>query len=264
MGSVLNRLVFEPPEAEYTPKLLTHGIWVRSKKGGYDIPVLRFQRPNSKFILIYSHGNAEDLGSICDWCEYLSKQLGVDVYSYDYCGYGCHKPEDHTLPTEDNVLDDANSLVKYVQSHRRDDQKIVVWGRSLGSAPAIATASGDPTIDGLIVESGFLTCVKTRFSLWNSSLDMFRNEDWIVKCVQPVLVMHGEQDTIVPIWHGKRLHELAPRPWNKGRWFLNGSHNNLDTSFRGDVIRTVKEYMLDLNADDRTDSFRRGFNAPSL
>ena len=38
--------------------------------------------------LLYSHANAEDLGSIYPWCKFLSKMLQVNLFAYDYSGYG--------------------------------------------------------------------------------------------------------------------------------------------------------------------------------
>jgi hypothetical protein len=38
--------------------------------------------------LLYSHANAEDLGNIYPWCKFLSKMLGVNIFAYDYTGYG--------------------------------------------------------------------------------------------------------------------------------------------------------------------------------
>ena len=38
--------------------------------------------------ILYSHANAEDLGNIYPWCKFLSKMLGVNVFAYDYTGYG--------------------------------------------------------------------------------------------------------------------------------------------------------------------------------
>lgn len=38
--------------------------------------------------ILYSHANAEDLGSIYPWCKFLSKMLRVNLFAYDYTGYG--------------------------------------------------------------------------------------------------------------------------------------------------------------------------------
>lgn len=45
-------------------------------------------KPDEGITLLYSHANAEDLGSIYPWCKFLSKMLRVNLFAYDYTGYG--------------------------------------------------------------------------------------------------------------------------------------------------------------------------------
>ena len=81
-----------------------------------------------------------------------------------------------------------------------------------------------PVVGGLVLESPFLTAfrVLTRIPLF--PFDRFRNVDKIGRVRCPVLVMHGEADEIVPLWHGRQLFERAPGP----KMFLAvpGAHHN--------------------------------------
>ena len=56
------------------------------------------------------------------------------------------------------------------------------------------------------------------------AFDKFRNVDKIGRVRCPVLIMHGEADEIVPLWHGRRLFERAPEP----KMFVSvpGAHHN--------------------------------------
>jgi abhydrolase domain-containing protein 17 len=45
-------------------------------------------QPEAGITILYSHANAEDLGSIYPWCKFLSKMLQVNLFAYDYSGYG--------------------------------------------------------------------------------------------------------------------------------------------------------------------------------
>jgi len=65
---------------------------------------------------------------------------------------------------------------------------------------------------GLIVESGFVTAFRVMTRLPLLPFDKFRNIDKIGQVRCPVLVMHGEADEIVPLWHGQRLFQAAPSP----------------------------------------------------
>ena len=65
-------------------------------------------------IVFYSHGNAEDLHTVLDYLQDISKELCVEVISYDYAGYGLHKTLDDVKPSEENVYADANTVFAYV------------------------------------------------------------------------------------------------------------------------------------------------------
>src|SRR6267142_1181239 len=88
---------------------------------------------------------------------------------------------------------------------------------------AVDLASRRP-LAGLIVESGFVTAFRVMTRLPLLPFDKFRNIDKIghVRC--PVLVMHGEADEIVPLWHGQRLFQAAPPP--KRLLAVAGAHHN--------------------------------------
>lgn len=108
MGDTVSSLLFQPPPPT---KLKEHKIiWLESDRGsripgfyiGYSgvddkarsmtIDEVRRSNPEEGITLLYSHANAEDLGSIYPWCKFLSKMLQVNLFAYDYTGYGmAHK-----------------------------------------------------------------------------------------------------------------------------------------------------------------------------
>ena len=63
-----------------TPKELEMSVAMATRSGGG----LGHGAPT----ILYSHANAEDLGNIYPWCKFLSKMLGVNIFAYDYTGYG--------------------------------------------------------------------------------------------------------------------------------------------------------------------------------
>jgi hypothetical protein len=106
MGDTISTLLFQPP----TPsKLKEHKIvWLKTRRGkrvpGFYISYrrqagvescrsltadeIKDSQPEEGITLLYSHANAEDLGSIYPWCKFLSKMLQVNLFAYDYAGYG--------------------------------------------------------------------------------------------------------------------------------------------------------------------------------
>jgi abhydrolase domain-containing protein 17 len=106
MGDTVSTLLFQPPSPS---KLKEHKIvWLNTSRGsripGFYISYrrqggiescrslhaeeIRDSQPELGITLLYSHANAEDLGSIYPWCKFLSKMLQVNLFAYDYSGYG--------------------------------------------------------------------------------------------------------------------------------------------------------------------------------
>ena len=106
MGDTVSSLLFQPPPPS---KLKEHKIvWLDTSRGtripGFYISYRRQggvescrslsaheipdSNPHEGITLLYSHANAEDLGSIYPWCKFLSKMLQVNLFAYDYTGYG--------------------------------------------------------------------------------------------------------------------------------------------------------------------------------
>lgn len=106
MGDTVSTLLFQPPP----PTKLKENkiIWLKTSRGkkipGFyihysndggeemsrSLTVKELQATNTQegITILYSHANAEDLGSIYPWCKFLSKMLRVNLFAYDYTGYG--------------------------------------------------------------------------------------------------------------------------------------------------------------------------------
>ena len=106
MGDAVSTLLFQPPPPS---KLKQNKIVWLDTKLGTRIPAfyisyrrqggvescrsltaeeIRDSSPQEGITILYSHANAEDLGSIYPWCKFLSKMLHVNLFAYDYTGYG--------------------------------------------------------------------------------------------------------------------------------------------------------------------------------
>jgi abhydrolase domain-containing protein 17 len=103
--------------------------------------------------------------------------------------------------------------------------RLVLYGRSLGSGPATDLAARLPS-GGLVLESAFTSAfvVMTRVPLL--PFDRFPNLRLIRQVRVPVLVMHGTDDTTIPVSHGRRLYEAASEP-KQALWVEGADHNDL-------------------------------------
>jgi hypothetical protein len=84
MGPVVSSLVFQPPMITYMHT--AKHFWLKNRYE-QQIPAFFIDR-SSPVTILFSHGNAEDLGMIHDWFYDFSRNLNVNVLAYDYCGYG--------------------------------------------------------------------------------------------------------------------------------------------------------------------------------
>ena len=97
--------------------------------------------------------------------------------------------------------------------------RVVSYGLSLGSAPAIALAASNPGLRALIVESGFANgqaMLETADPLgfpvtWLVRQPML-NTTKIATVTAPVLIMHGDADVQIPVQQGRDLYAAAHDP----------------------------------------------------
>ncbi|MGD9814170.1 MAG: alpha/beta hydrolase [Hyphomonadaceae bacterium] len=119
-------------------------------------------------------------------------------------------------PSERGLHLDAQAGYAWLRAHNYQPRDIVIHGFSLGSSVALKLASERPA-RALILEAP-LTGVDDFAAAHFSPLarffltDTFRSRDWIGDVRMPVLIVHGDRDTVVPFAHGQRLFALARAP----------------------------------------------------
>lgn len=175
--------------------------------------------PPTPFIILYNHGNAEDLGVCYPILKWLAYALGVDVIGYDYRGYGysgSHTgPARDFKPTEKSVFQDADLMWAHLIELGYRPESIIILGRSVGGGPACYLAEQHHrNIAGLILESTFSSCLSVMNTCLPclACLDMFKNKNRlrnITGC--PILFTHGEVDRIVPFRCSCELLEVVTR-----------------------------------------------------
>jgi fermentation-respiration switch protein FrsA (DUF1100 family) len=188
---------------------------------GVKISALYLPEPNSEFTILYSHGNAEDIGDIRPVLEAF-RNKGFSVFTYDYRGYGTSEGR----PSEKTTYEDAEAAYEYLVGKLGcPPDRIIAMGRSLGGAAAMHLACRKK-LAGLILESAFVTAFRTVTGVPLLPFDKFRNIDKIKQVHCPILVIHGRSDSIVPFRHGEKLFEAANEPKLKF-WVDGAGHNDL-------------------------------------
>lgn len=187
--------------------------------------------------ILFLHGNAENISTHIMSVRWLPAK-GFNVFLLDYRGYGASGGV-ATLP---GVQDDMDAALRHLLARNDvDPDRVVVLGQSLGGAIAIYNVAHSPYrrhIRALAVESAFasyreiareklaafwLTWPLQYPLSWTVS-DAYSPADAVADISPiPLLIIHGDQDPIVPLKHGQRLYELAREP--KQLWLVpRGGH----------------------------------------
>jgi len=242
MGSKLSRLVFQPPGSSYgmDPNL----IWLHTSLGE-QIPAFYIRRERARYTLLFSHGNAEDLGLIVKYFREMSHILHVNIFSYEYTGYGMSTGQ----PSEEAIYADIEAAYKYIRDVIGTPwQQIVPYGRSIGTAPSVHLATIS-AVRGVILQSPMLSILRIPFHLrFTLPGDVFSNIDKIGNVRCPVFIIHGTRDEIVPVWHGLDLHEICVKKKiaHDAYFFEGGDHNNLETQAGDAFFDQVQRFLQHL------------------
>jgi len=181
---------------------------------------------NARASILVLHGNAENLSTHVNSVLWLVPE-GFNLFIFDYRGYG----RSGGKPSIEGVHLDAEAALEALFSVPGVDRgRIIILGQSLGGAVAVTMTAGSPHKDkirALVVESAFSSyreiAREKMGEIWFTwpfqyPLSLFFNDDYSpiknIKNVFPVhiLIMHGGEDIIVPVRHGKRLYDAAREP----------------------------------------------------
>lgn len=221
-------------------------------KEGNRIVAMYLRHPYARFTLLYSHGNAADLGQMHDLFLILRAHLRVNVMSYDYSGYGASSGK----ATEFNTYADIEAVyhcLKRDYGIRQED--LILYGQSVGSGPTLHLASRLPKLRAVVLHSAILSGIRVLCPVkMTFCFDIFKNIDKIqhVKC--PVLVMHGTNDEIVDWSHGKRLWELCKHKYEP-LWIKGGGHCNLE--LYPEYIKHLRKFIHAMKKFSATNNFKQ-------
>lgn len=171
------------------------------------ISAVHLPNDTARFTLLFSYGNASSLGNSFPFLRWLHSQ-GFSVFGYDYHGYGRSggKPSERTLYMD---IDAAYSYL--TDSLKVPPERIIAFGQSLGGAVAVDLAFRRK-LGGLIVESSFVSAFRVMTRVPLLPFDKFNSIRKIGRVSCPVLVIHGDSDRTIPLWHGQTLFRAAPSP----------------------------------------------------
>ncbi|GMH20663.1 hypothetical protein Nepgr_022504 [Nepenthes gracilis] len=214
---------------------------LRTRRGN-EIIALYVKNPKASATLLYSHGNAADLGQMFELFVELSNRLRVNLMGYDYSGYG----QSTGKPTESNTYADIDAVYACLKNqYGVKDEQLILYGQSVGSGPTVDLASRIPNLNGVVLHSPILSGLRVLYPVKRTFwFDIYKNIDKIGQVNCPVLVIHGTADEVVDWSHGKQLWELCNNRYEPV-WLSGGGHCNLE--LYPDYIRYLKKFVSSLN-----------------
>lgn len=203
------------------------------------------QGPN----ILFFHGNGE-IVSDYDFIAPLYGERGFNLFVADYRGYGF---SDGT-PTTSSMIHDAHPVFReFVEFLKRNQctGPIFVMGRSLGSAPALELGSKQQDkLQGIIIESGFADTLDLLISLGipldipqGIEDDVFSNLGKIRAILLPTLIIHAEQDHIIPVKHARDLYQASPAKDKRLVIIPDANHNDLLMIGQRQYFEALKDFM---------------------
>ncbi|KAI3500623.1 hypothetical protein L1887_36447 [Cichorium endivia] len=215
-------------------------------KRGTEIVAAYVKNPVASLTMLYSHGNAADLGQMYDlFCE-LSVHLRVNLMGYDYTGYG----QSSGKPSEQNTYADIEAAYRCLEeTYGVKEEDLILYGQSVGSGPTLDLASRLLRLRAVVLHSPILSGIRVMYPVKRTYwFDIYKNIDKIalVKC--PVLVIHGTDDDVVDYSHGKQLWELSEEKYEP-LWIKGGNHCDLE--LYPEYIRHLKKFISTVEKSTR-------------
>jgi len=180
--------------------------------------------------LLFSHGNATDLGICFPVLDRLAVALGVNIFAYDYSGYGGSTGK----PSPKNTNADIEAAYEYLRSkYPQQSQKVILYGQSLGTALSVYLGSklclkGDTAVAGAILHSPLMSALRCLRDIEQTKwYDVYPSIDDIKNITFPIFLIHGKEDADIPIHHTFGLLANAQVPYEP--WYAEScGHNDIE------------------------------------
>jgi fermentation-respiration switch protein FrsA (DUF1100 family) len=239
-------LLYYPSENNYSGDRLTVPIEKVKIKTQDNIELLSWYHKKNVSdykTILFLHGNAGSLENRIYKLNFLGN-LDVNFLIIAWRGYSGSSGK----PSEFGLYQDAKSALNWLNSKGITDDKIVLYGESLGTSVAIEVGQ-NRNFAGIILEAPFTSMIdigKKHYPFFPVKLllkDKYVSKNKIKNIKSPVLVMHGKEDKIVPFYMGKKIYDLANQP--KFKYFPDDDDHMMN--FDKNLINEIHLFLKNLN-----------------
>ncbi|XP_003230303.1 alpha/beta hydrolase domain-containing protein 17A [Anolis carolinensis] len=181
--------------------------------------------PGARFTVLFSHGNAVDLGQMCSFYISLGTRINCNIFSYDYSGYGVSSGK----PSEKNLYADVDAAWQALRTrYGISPENIILYGQSIGTVPTVDLASRYECA-AVVLHSPLTSGMRVAFPETKKTycFDAFPNIDKVSRITSPVLFIHGTEDEVIDFSHGLALYERCPKAVEP-LWVEGAGHNDIE------------------------------------
>jgi fermentation-respiration switch protein FrsA (DUF1100 family) len=230
------QLKYEDVRLTTADGLLLHGWFIPAPKA-YSVAI---DGAVAGATILFCHENAGNIGLRASEYKLVHHKLRVNQFVFDYRGYG----HSQGTPSEHGLVTDTMTAFEWLQS-KVDPTKIVLAGRSLGGAVAVAAAAkiarsnfyGATGPVGLIIENSFTSIsdmVDSKFPFLNVPFfkPLFLRLKWdsrsAIRALElPMLFLSSTRDEIVPAEQMEALRDAAINAKSRSFSSFNATHNDI-------------------------------------
>jgi uncharacterized protein len=204
--------IFMPPKTPLTLTGVPSGARLISVEAadGLKLSGIAVTGQADKPVLLVFHGNASSANGAMNWLTPLIT-AGYGMVAAEYRGYSANPGK----PSQKGLADDADAFLAYAKT-LSGSRKVIVIGHSLGGGVAL-DLSLRHTLD-MVITIGTFTSIKDMAPRLARGLisDPFDNMAALQSLNEPLFIIHGTEDDLVPAEHGNRLYHSAAKAGKTG------------------------------------------------
>lgn len=202
-----------------------------------------------RFTLVHFHGNGEAVADYVPWMADAIVALGLNAFFVEYRQYGDSTGKAQLVA----MLGDGEAAIKAAAI---PFEKVIAFGRSIGSLYAIELVSRQPSIAGLILESGIANPAERFLARADLSSTPFTQADVVAEARRffdherklsgysnPLLILHTEHDGLIEISHAERNYRWAASSQKKLVRFPVGNHNSIMGDNQDEYFQAVFDFV---------------------
>lgn len=193
---------------------------------------------NPKYTILFTHGNAVDLGQMSSFFVGLGSRINCNIFSFDYSGYGVSTGK----ASEKNLYADAEAAWNALTTkYNLTASQIILYGQSIGTVASVDLATRYE-VAGVILHSPLMSGMRVAFPDTRRTwfFDPFPNIEKVANVRSKVLVIHGTEDEVIDFSHGLAIYERAPQTVDP-LWVEGAGHN--DVELYGQYLDRLRRFV---------------------